>query len=78
MAANAGEKPTAEQQSEPLTGQARSSDGLGEILSVLSLILRALETIVEQQEEMIGLLQAEDDGSVDEVPTRYLNGRPIQ
>lgn len=64
--------------SEPGTAQQPSSAGLAAILSALTLISNQLDTVIEQQEDMIRLLEGEVDQEGDEVPQTDISGRPIQ
>lgn len=64
-------------QSEPGTEQPPSSDGLGAILSALTLISHQLDTVIEQQDSMISLLEGEIDPETDSVPQTDMAGEPI-
>lgn len=76
MDAQRGEKPSAEQQNGHGTEQPRSS-GLDGLTLFESRVLTALNTLIDQNEEIILLLQGEDDQDGDEPPRHYLNGKPI-
>lgn len=64
-------------QSEPGTEQAPSSDGLAAILSALTLISHQLDTVIEQQDSMISLLEGEIDPEGDDLPQTDMAGNPL-
>lgn len=79
MDANAGEKPTAEQQSEHGTGQLPSSGQEGlTLFAALTALIQRLDVLIDQNQQLIEMMLDDgEQGNEEEVPTRYLNGQRI-
>lgn len=78
MDANAGEKPSAEQQNEHGTAQPQSS-GQDEptLTACLIALIQRLDVLIAQNAELIEMMLDEPDQGDDTGPSSYLNGQRI-